>query len=376
MSRPLTFATTLVLAGTGAAQATWHVNGSAAAVRIVGTAPARAAIVMNGPSPQPVEAPAGEYAVHFGVDAAGKPRSLSFAVQDGDDVHVAIERAAGANADVVPDDAWQQFAATDGGPAWTARIAGAADRRACRVAAELTIAAGATAGLVARWTSPTQHYRCVIDAARGELRLERRFGEQMIVLARAPAALRGGDAVELAMQVEGFRIAVFRDDELVLQAFDGAFDRGAVGTWWSGAAADATVRRFTIAAPAAARASAAVVGRSGHAEFHAAAVVPPGGHHALEVALDRPHPPLPLTAAGVEPWLVRDVAAPRVLIADFRQSLGKGVCGEVPVDGVVSAFLGWSDLRIAGQVVLLRSWFFAADGEALVGTSPAAAMRL
>ena len=70
-----------------------------------------------------------------------------------------------------------------------------------------------------------------------------------------------------------------------------------------------TLRRLGIA-------SAAVVQRAGSATFHAAVTVPPGNQHVLRLELDRPHPVVPRSPAGLEPWLLQRPAAPEILLAD------------------------------------------------------------
>jgi len=362
-------------AGSAAAQATWTVRGSEADVRITRAGATPEVHRLRGPAPSRLELSAGEWNVHFGVDAAGKPRSLSFAANDGDDVRVAIDRAAAATVEAVTDPAaWRRVDGGDG-DRFAARITGANDRRDARIGGEFVVGVDAV-GLVARWVDATHHYRCVLDSARGELRLERVLGEHVLVLSRAAVALGAGAVVDLAMQVEGFRIAVFVDDALVTQSFDGAFEAGAAGTWTTGPDPAAPCRRFTIGPPAAPRASVALVRDDGHARFVAATTIVPGAFQLVELLLDRPGPPLPLTAAGVEPWLVREPASPRVLLADLRGSLGANTFTEVPRDGVLTADLQWPTALLAGRCTMVRSVSVTADGSAVVGTTPMVLLQL
>lgn len=364
-----------VLAGPAMAQSTWTVRGGEAAVRLVKNGAVAEGHVLGGPAPQSVVTTTGRWSVHFGVDAAGKPRSSTFDVNDGDDVHLAVDPAGAAKATVVANDdaSWRRVEHGSGRTTAFA-ITGANDVRAGRVVGEFVVPGSETVGLVARWNDATQHYRCAIDAARGEVRLERLLGGDLLVLARAATSIREGDVVHLAMQVEGFRIVVFVDDAIVLQTFDGAHEVGAVGTWTTGADPRAACRRFTIGAPAAPRDSVALVRSDGSAAFHLATTTTPGSFAIVEILLDRSGPPLP-TIAGIEPWLVREPAAPRVLLADLRGSLGTNAFAEIPPDGVVAATLRWPPGRLAGRCVLVRSLLVAADGGAKVGASPAVLLQ-
>lgn len=362
----------LVVTAAACAQTTWWVDGGAP-VRIVGPELAR----VTGVAAQELRLPAGKYAVHFAADALGKPRSLAFAVADGADVRVVRAAAAPAVAsDVAIDEAaaWRAFTGGAAPDEWRARCTGT-EVTACRVDATFVVpAGGGRVGLVARWLDPRQHYRCVWDCSRGELRLERQHGDAVIQLGRAAVPAAGpGEVHSLAMQIEGFRIAVSRDDEVVLQAFDGAFTSGACGTWSAGD--DVQWQRFAIGVPAPMRASVAIVQHEHEAVFHAAVTTPPGGFHVLELSLDRAHPPLPVTAAGIEPGLLQGCAAPRIVIADWRNSLGDGVLGEVPADGMFASTLQ-VPTNLHGQCAMVRALLVSADGEAIEQATPAVVVRL
>ncbi len=270
--------------------------------------------------------------------------------------------------------AWRTFSGGATPDEWRARCTGA-EVAACRVDATFALpVGGGGVGLVARWIDARQHYRCVWDLSRSELRLERQHGDAVIQLGRAalPAAAPG-EVHSLAIQVEGFRIAVSRDDEVVLQAFDGAFTAGVCGIWSFGG--DTPWRRFAIGAPVPTHASVALVQRDDEAVFHAAVTTPPGGFHVLELTLDRPHPPLPLSAAGLEPGLLQGCAAPRVAIADWRNSLGDGVLGEVPAEGVFACTLRWPP-NLHGQCAMVRALLVSADGVAVEQATSAVVVEL
>lgn len=356
------------------AQATWQLRVGDGLARIAGGADAGRVVAATNGS---FRWPAGACVVHFGVDALGKPMSLPLDVPDGAEVRVAVEPAGVAATKVVPSGApeWLSFAGGVAPATWNARCI---DPDGGDLRLEASFVRGANAGdvgLVARWVDERQHYRFLWDRARSELRLERQHGDLTIVLARTTSP--GWDEHEhtLALQVEGFRLAAFCDDALVLQALDGAFEAGACGVWWSGE--PVSWQRVAIAPPAAPRGSSALVRSAGSAVFTAGTIVAPGNLHVLELRLDRAHPALPTTPAGLEPWLVRSPAAPIVLQADWRESLGKGGIGEVPTDGVFTSRLVWpATPALAGQSVLVRALLVAADGEAVIGATPAVPLRL
>jgi len=359
----------LLLATAAAAQSTWQMRGSDAAVSIVGENRTR----LQGPRPLPVTLPAGQYDVHFGADAAGKPISLSFGVPEHAAVAVGVMQAGAVGSRGIPldGDGWTETRGGGGSKgSWVARCTGPVEASSYRVVA-MCKGGGASSvcGVVARWLDDKQHYRFVWDYAAGELRLERQFGGDVIVLAHAPVPVTDLDPHTLALQVDGFRLQATFDDAVVLQAFDGAFPRGACGTFSAGDAV--TWLELAIEPPAAPRGSSAIVRDRAHASFHAATGLAPGHFHVLELCLDRPHPLVPRTANGQEPWLLQRPAAPQVWLADWRNSLGQNGIGLVPRDGTFTSEVCWPERTLLGQNVLVRALFVSPDGQAVVGTTPA-----
>jgi hypothetical protein len=361
-----------LLAGSAMTQTVWYLRGSDASMRVVGEAVRE----LRGPRAMAADLPAGAYELHFATDALGQPASLSLEVPDRAVVHVAVAPAAAAAAREVPlaGEGWTE--ATGGAnPGWIARCSGGADAGDYRVAA--TCSAGGSAGacgLVARWRSAEHHYRFVWDRAAAEFRLERVLGKDTIVLARGPAAVAAARAPTLALQVVGFRLQAFCDDALVLQALDGAFAAGAFGTWTAGP--PVVWQRVTLEAPAPARASSALVREAAVATFQAATEVVPGHYHVLELRLDRPHALVPLRPNGHEEWLLQRPAAPQVLLADWRGSLGAAGLGEVGRTGTFASEVRWPALvGLLGQVALVRALLVSPDGEATVAATPAVPLR-
>ena len=133
-------------------------------------------------------------------------------------------------------------------------------------------------------------------------------------------------------------------------------------------AAFAAVERQPVAA---ARTSAALVVLHDGATLHAAVDVVPGHWHVLELSLDRPHPPLPRTEAGLEPWLLRGETAPVVLTADWRGSYGPGGIGEVGNDGTFHSELRWPDFAVLRrQCALVRALLVSPNGEVVADRTP------
>jgi len=367
--RAASLACGLLLGSAVLAQSTWHVRGSDAAVSIAGEVRVR----LRGPRPSPVTLPAGHYDVHFGADAAGKPLSLSFAVPEQAAVAVAVSAANAVGARAIPldSDGWTETRGGGGSkPSWVARCTGPAEASSYRVVATCSGGgASSVCGVAARWLDDKQHYRFVWDRGAGELRLERQFGPGVIVLARGPAPATDLDPHTLALQVDGFRLRATFDDAVVLQAFDGAFPRGSFGTWSAGDAV--TWHDLAIEPPAAPRASSALVRDQSRASYHAATELAPGHFHVLELCLDRPHALVPRTRNGQELALLQRPAAPQVLLGDWRNSLGQSTVGQVMREGVIGSELYWPELRVFGQVVLVRALLVSPDGEAVVGATPA-----
>ena len=352
-----------------AQDATWYLRGNDAAVQLVGPR----ALVLRGRTPAPVATSAGDWRVHFGADAAGQPGALSLAVPEAAQVMLAIAPAVAV--------AVQEIAFDD--PRWIAANGGdaAAPWRARRCAADLGAEYRVTArgvgtgaqgafGVVARFVDERQHYRFVWDLQQAELRLERQLGDAAYVLAKRPAPPPDDQPHTLALQVEGFRVMAFCDDAPVVQVLDGAIGRGDPGVWQQGEAV--TWQSFAVQAPAAPRASSALVVTGRVAHYQAATAVAAGHWYAVSWSLDRPTPAVPLTSEGCELWLLQRSALPQVLLADWRGSLGPGTLGEVPRDGRIEAELLVPDLlALRLQSLLVRAEVWSADGGQRVGATPA-----
>lgn len=354
MVRTLTALVLLEVLATGlAAQegARWFARASDAGLRIVGPS----TTVVRERFAGPITTPPGDFEVHFARDAAGKPDSLAVSVPDGATVVVAVEHASESTPTTLE--------AVDSTSYLVAATAVAAD-------------SAARLGLVARRTDDDNWYRFVWDRERGQFRLERSIAGAVVVI-RAAEAPRGDDEPhELALQVEGFRLRAFLDDELVLQALDGAHLRGGYGTWQS-AGARVEWRRTVVERPAPPRPSSAIVVSAGAATFSAATCAAAGHYFVLELALDRPHPLVPTTVAGLEPWLLQRRAAPSILRGDFGRELGRIASEELPFDGRVSRTLGWPDGAIlGGQAALVRALVVSPDGDRLVSRTPSVSLRL
>jgi hypothetical protein len=337
-----------------AAQSQWTLQGASARVRVSGPMTRW----LQGPRATDT-LPAGDYDVHFGVDATGKPRSLHLSVPDGGVVFVATEGGAAAMGDAI-----QTMSDVRGHP----QCAGDPDAANYRVT--MSVAAGADAvGLVARCTDGRQFYRFVWDPAATEFRLERSLGGDVLVLARAVAPPADEARHTLALQVDGFRLEACWDEAVVLQLFDGALSTGAVGVWASPTSAPILcVAQQPVAKP---KASAALVATDRGARFAAAVTVVPGHLYVLELALDRAQPELPLTAGGFEPWLVLPPAGPVVLWADWRGSIGAHGFGEVGPDGMFAGELRWPELTaLRKQCALLRAVLVSADGDSATARTP------
>lgn len=357
-----------MLATVANAQSVWQLRGGDAAVRIVG----EQVITMTGPRDHKLGLDPGDYTVHFGIDAAGKPGSLTFAVPADAVVHLASEPAAAAAARRfdLAHGTWHEEAGVD-----TVRTIGPLDAADYHVACVAEPTAATTLfGLVARFRSGDEFYAFLVEPGRGEVRLERRLGPTPLVLARAPLPRAPAGLRHLALQVQGFRLHAFVDGQSVLQVFDGGITRGASGICWRGAAP--AWSEFTTSPPAAPRASAVLVrtanhGRNGTATVRAVTTVSPGHWHVLQLALDRPHPLVPTDADGFEPWLLQRPAAPVVLGADWRGATGENGIGEVPRDGLVASTVQWAALpALRLQVALVRMILVTSDGDAIAGTTP------
>lgn len=345
----------LWLATAAVAQSQWSLQGGAARVHVTGPV----AQWLQGPHATATGLPAGDYDVHFGADADGKPRSLHLRVPDGAAVFVATAAAAPAAGERVELP----------GPPGSVRCAGAAADTGYRVVADVVAASEGAVDLVARCRGEAQFYRFVADRPANEFRLERALGGEPLVLARAPMPAADSVAHTMALQASGFRLQASWDEAVVLQVLDGGLSAGAFGS-----SAFAHVTRQPIAEP---RASSALVVTTTGAELTAAVTVVPDHLYSVELTLDRAHPPLPSTEGGGEPWLLLPPAAPVVMQADWRGSLGPGGLGRVSVDGTLACELQLPPrLALRKQVALVRAVLAAPDGSQIVGCTPALPLRL
>ncbi|MBL9076388.1 MAG: hypothetical protein JNL08_02725 [Planctomycetes bacterium] len=333
-----------------AAQTEWSLRGGAARVRLAGPA----GHWLMGPVDHAAGLPAGDYEVHFGADAAGKPRSLQFRVPAGARVHLAAEPAAAVAADAAAP-AGEQDAAPS-----------AANYR---VVAVTPPGADGVLGLVARRAEGAPAVHFVWDRAVGEFRLERAGDADTRTLAKAPAPRGDDDLHTMALQVEGFRIEAFWDEAPVLRAMYGGMAAGGHGAFTKAtSAAFATVERQPVAS---ARTSCALVVEEHAATLHAAVTALPGHWHVLEVVLDQAQPPLPVEASGLEPWLLRGGATPVVLMADWRGSYGPGGIGEVGREGTFTSRLEWPPLPgLRHQCGVVRALLVSPRGEVLAERIP------
>ncbi len=343
------------------AQNTWFVR-SGDEVRVVGPT----STVVRGVAPAPFTTGAGEFAVHFAADAAGKPGSLQLDDIEDALVQVAVEVAAPAPAEVLAFDApnWREQR-VDGA---VTRVFGERDAKNVRLLADLRSAFDAeVVGLLVRAQEDGGHYRYEWDRAAREHRLLRRMGGNDLVLARASEPT-GAQPHRVALQADGFRLQVCCDDVIVLQALDGGFEDGMVGTWQRGGAP--AWSEVVLQAPAKPRASAVLLRHTTHATLHAWVPAPPGSLSVLELRLDRPHALLPTTAAG-ELWLLQPAVAPVLARGDWRNSLGAATLGEVDRDGRVRAEVALPALpALRGAACLVRAVIVDAGGEAVSGATP------
>ncbi|MCR9244358.1 MAG: hypothetical protein NXI31_04950 [bacterium] len=342
-------------AGHGGDEVRWLPRVAAGGLRLVGPE----AVVIEPSDRAMPRAPVlhtvpGDYRLHFPADALGKPDSLAVVASPGASVSVAVEPAAPVRPVTLE----------------------AAGRRDYRIVGRAKAADSAGRwGLVARRRDEGNWYRFVWDREREQFRLERSIGGDVLVIRTAPAPAADGRPHDLALQVAGFRLHAWFDDELVLQALDGAHGDGEAAPWQFGSAVD--WRAVRIESPVEPRASSALVRSGDEATFVAATTAAAGHHYVIELALDRPHALLPTTAAGFEPWVLQRVAAPRILLGDFSPALGDATLGELPVDGRLSCRLRLPRLRgLAGQVALVRALVITADGDRLAGRTPATATQI
>ncbi len=344
MNWPVLVLASLVASASASAQSHWSLHGGAAPVRLQGPVTRW----LHGPAASAANLPAGDYAVHFGASAAGKPRSLRLAVPDGAMVCLATAAA--------------------GAPPPAASSAADADTN-YRVVAIAPPGRTGAVGVVARASGDDHGYRFVWDRGAAEFRLERALGgpPQLLAGAVAPAGDEASHA--LALQVDGFRLTASWDEADVLHCLDGGLTAGGHGAWSvPPAARPAALARRPVARPLA---SAALVVGERAAHWSAAVTVVPGHWYVLELALAGAPPPLPLTPAGLEPWLLLPPAAPWLAWADWRGSLGEGGIGEVDHAGMAAASVQWPPLPgVRRQCMLVRALLVSADGGVVAGRTP------
>lgn len=365
------------------AQSEWQLQGGRMRASVVTTADdaAQRAHALLEPG-KLVTVASGEAAVHFPSNAAGKPMSLQFATVPGDYVNVAV--AAGA---VVSSRTLEPFAAggvvdallgKESAVSIQVRTIAATDDEMRDYRVSTVVEANSDTpviGIVTRHHKDRGCYLFSVDWNAHKLRLERWMGGHRMIVRELHAPWLSSRHT-LAMQVQGFRLQCWVDDEVVLQSFDGAFGGGLPGVAWTGEQPKfAPLRIEPVVLPLA---SVALVQQmtglqpGNRARVHAAVPVAPGHLAVLELLLDRPHPWVPRSVAGLEPSLMQPFAAPIVLWGDWRNSLGQGSIGEVSGDGTVTCELQWSSLAaIRLRTALARFLLVTPDGERIVAITPA-----
>jgi len=348
----------LAISGSAAKAQVWlQCSGAEAGVQLRG--PQRR--VLHAVAPESV--PGGEYRLDFARDALGWPLPLTLQLPERGTAQVATARAAPP----------PRTPLVRGKEGFEPREVAEPHLLSARFRAR---GAGAQPGVLVRSSRDGfgEHgYRFVWDRDGAEYRLERLLGGALLVLARTPAPAADELEHELALQTHGFRLRAYCDGVVVAQAMDGALTGGNATTWQAGAVEwlDAAVE------PAVAeRASAAVVVGAGRAGFVAAvfvAAVPvvDGSWCVVELRLDRPHALLPWDADGNEPALLQRPAAPQVLLADWRGSLGAGTWAVVRDGRCTADLLPPKGRALRGQVAMVRGLVLSPDGGAVALTTPA-----
>ncbi|MFT6079996.1 MAG: hypothetical protein ACJAQZ_002057 [Planctomycetota bacterium] len=324
---------------------------------------------------------AGETSVHFPSNANGKPLSLQFETIKTSRVDVAVApAAAAAERKLQPfgEKAYQGALVTKSRemPIQVHTIGAAgAELRNYRVSVVVDFNSKTdVVGIVTRHHEKRGCYLFSIDWKASKIRLERWLGTDHMIVRQVDAPWLSSRHT-LTMQVDGFRLQCSVDDEIVLQSFDGALGGGAPGVAWVGERA--TIGDLMLEPVAAPLASAALVQDGNRAHLYAATPVAPGHLHVLELALDRPHPWVPRSLAGFEPYLDQSWAAPTVLWGDWRNLLGSNSIGEVGVDGTLTCELVLPDLpALRLHSVLARALLITSDGERIVGVTPSVRVAL
>lgn len=318
----------------------------------------------------------GKADVHFSSNADGKPMSLQVETRDGSRVAVAIGAAGkveGRKLDPFDDEQAYRGALVTKARETPIHVqtigAAGAEMRDYRLT--ITVEAdpqSTVSGLVARHHEEFGCYLFSVDWPARKIRLERWMGTDHMIVRQVDAPWLGTKHT-LALQVDGFRLQAFVDDEVVLQSFDGALGGGAPGVAWVGEQPElGDLMMEPVAAPLA---SAVSVQDGRRVRLQAVTNVAPGHLYVLELALDRPHPWVPRSPAGCEPYLDQPWAAPTILWGDWRNSLGSNTIGEVGVRGEMATEVVLPDLpALRLHYCLARSLLVSPDGESIVGVTP------
>lgn len=358
------------------AQSQWQIQGGRMrGVAVTATeSGARRSITAIEPGMQ-LSVAAGKTSVHFPSSANGKPLSLQFDTSKASRVDVAVAPAAAATARKLQpfgEKAYQGALVTKSRETrihvHTIGEAGA-ELRDYRVSVTVDFNGKSDVfGIVTRHHEKRGCYLFSIDWKASKIRLERWMGTDHMVVRQLDAPWLSSRH-KLTMQVDGFRLQCSVDDEVVLQSFDGALGGGAPGVAWVGERA--TIGDLMLEPITAPLASAALVQNGNRAHLYAATPVAPGHLHVLELALDRPHPWVPRSLAGCEPYLDQPWSAPTVLWGDWRNSLGPNSIGEIGVDGTLTSELVLPNLpALRLHYVLARALLITPDGERIVGVTP------
>ena len=341
---------------------------------------------------------AGDWTLHFAATSAGKPASLPLSLRDGDEAVVVVPATTAGAADdattlavhslrefaVVPADAAALWSEADGGlrkvtataapPAFTALVAGPAERRSQRVDADVAPGATGVVGVVLCWQDADNHYRGVWDRDAHEVRFERLLAGRLFVLGRHAVAVDDGAPHHLTAQSDGFRVALWFDDMPMVQTLDGAHTHGRAGLWAT-LESEASFRGCRVGTPVQPCGVAAAVRRAGPDDVavHIAAMAPQqvGADYWLSLSrVPRPGPRL-LDEKGQEPFLLLGEGD---LVLPLGASWGgrwRSVHGSVGPDGGIAAELRWpTRLGCRGRSVQLRLDLVSADGEQRLAQLP------
>jgi hypothetical protein len=327
--------------------------------------------------------PSGDNSIHFASNEHGKPASIRFTTPNGSWANVGIASGGpvintrlllvNALANAVPQGAVLSQLGDE--IQLLTETQAEHDLSSYRLSATIEKAdGGIAAGIVARYRIDSGCYLFLIDWLSRKLRIERWMGGDHMVIGEVAAPWLKAKHT-LTMQVDGFRLAGYVDDEIVIQVFDGAFTAGSAGFMWQGTRPGSSgLRVEPIVQPLS---SAAVVQLRHEAWLHASTTALPGCWYMLELALDMPHPFIPKSVGGWESSLMRAAAAPLVLVADWSGTLGRNGIGKVSDAGNISIQLQWPELpALNKQAALARALIVNLDGSVVVGVTPSVAVTL